>query len=86
MDILSMLKSAQSDFNSRQQTNVANNSVASFFTSCGANTTSSTASMPIQIQNMTLESIERRAAVRSSPPNCKSFISLISIVSYNFGF
>lgn len=73
MDILSMLKSAQSDYNSRQQTtNVANNSVASFFTSCGANTSATTTTMPIQIQNMTLESIERRAAVRNSPPNRKS--------------
>lgn len=76
MDILSMLKSAQSDFNSRQQTNVSNNSnnsVASFFTSCGAKTSSSSSTMPIQIQKMTLESIEK-AVIKSSPPNRESLI------------
>lgn len=60
-----MLKSAQSDFNSRQNVESGtNNSVASFFTQASiVNATAASKeqpkSMPIPIQSMTLESIEK---------------------------
>lgn len=67
MDIMALLKSAQSDYNSRHQEGPTNNSVMTFFNQCAA---APTQPIPIQIQqNMTLESIERNLPSKISPPN-----------------
>lgn len=62
-----MLKSAQSDYNSRHMEGSANNSVSAFFNQCAA---APSQPIPIQIQqNMTLESIEKNLPAKISPPN-----------------
>jgi hypothetical protein len=68
MDIMALLKSAQTVYNSQQQDgHPTNNSVATFFNQCAG---APTQPIPIQIQqNMTLESIERNLPAKISPPN-----------------
>lgn len=73
MDIMSMLKSAQSDYNSRHMEGSANNSVSAFFNQCAA---APSQPIPIQIQqNMTLESIEKNLPAKISPPNLDTHLS-----------